>query len=70
MTNFYNAENRLNGVRLPSGVALTNHYDFAGRLTNRSSTIGETAGFRVSSGGSKPATCGHFKTSHSEAGDS
>jgi len=24
----------------------------------------------VSSGGSKPATCGHFKTSHSEAGDS
>lgn len=45
MTNFYNAENRLNGVRLPSGVALTNAYDFAGRLTNRNSSIGETAGF-------------------------
>ena len=25
---------------------------------------------RVSPGGSKPATCGHFKTSHSEAGES
>jgi hypothetical protein len=24
----------------------------------------------VSSGGSKPATCGHFKTGQSEAGDS
>jgi YD repeat-containing protein len=45
LTNFYNAENRLNGIRLPSGVLLTNHYDFAGRLTNRSSTIGETASF-------------------------
>ena len=45
MTNFFNAENRLNGVRLPSGVALTNGYDFAGRLTNRSSTIGETNRF-------------------------
>ncbi|MCL4789108.1 MAG: hypothetical protein KJ070_20325 [Verrucomicrobia bacterium] len=45
LTNFYNLENRLSGARLPSGVSLTNHYDFAGRLTNRSSTIGETASF-------------------------
>lgn len=45
LTNFYNAENRLSAVRLPSGVAVSNFYDFAGRLTNRSSTIGETATF-------------------------
>ncbi len=45
LTNYYNAENRLNGARLPSGVYLTNFFDEAGRLTNRSSTIGETATF-------------------------
>lgn len=35
LTNYYNAENRLSGVRLASGVTVSNLYDFAGRLTNR-----------------------------------
>jgi YD repeat-containing protein len=39
LTNFYNAENRLNGARLPSGTLVTNFYDFAGRITNRQAKV-------------------------------
>jgi len=45
LTNYYNAENRLASNTLPSGVAVALKYDFAGRLTNQTSTLGETASF-------------------------
>jgi len=42
----------------------------AGKRVERIARECHTRPNTVSSGGSKPATCGHFKTSQSEAGES
>ncbi len=46
LTNFYNDANRLSSNALPSGAKVQLEYDFAGRLMNRISSIGESAEFQ------------------------